>query len=58
MQIWLSNSPNEYVLDTAEVGVFELVEHSDVVELDVQVLVDGLEGAANRNVVLELNGHS
>lgn len=33
------------------------VEHVDVVELDVQVLVDGLEGAADADVVFELDGY-
>ena len=41
------NIPNEDVFDTAEVRVFELFEHGDVVELDVQVLVDRFEGASN-----------
>jgi hypothetical protein len=38
--------------------VFELFEDRDVVELDIQVLIDRLEGAPNRNVILELNGHN
>jgi hypothetical protein len=38
--------------------VFELFEHNDVVELNVQVLINGFEGAADRNVVLKLNGQS
>lgn len=35
--------------------ILQLVHHSDSVELDVQVLVDTLECAADRNVVLELD---
>lgn len=53
-----ANVPNEDVLDTAEMWVFELLQHDDVVELNVEVLIDGFEGAADRNVVLKLNGHS
>jgi len=33
------------------------VEHIDIIELDVQVLVDGFESAADADVVFELNGH-
>lgn len=32
------------------------IEDVDVVQLDVEVLVDGLEGAADADVVLELDG--
>jgi hypothetical protein len=49
--------PNKDVLDTAKVRVLELVEYGDIVELYVQVLVNGFEGAPDRNVVLELNCH-
>lgn len=49
--------PYEDILDAAEMRVFELVQHGDVVELDVEVLVDGLEGAADGDVVLELDGY-
>lgn len=40
---------------TDHVGVLELLEHLDVVELDVEVLVDALEDAADLDVVLELD---
>jgi len=53
-----NGTPNEYVFDTAEMRVFELLEHGDVVELDVQILVDGFEGAADRDVILELHSDS
>ena len=33
------------------------VEDVDIIELDVQVLVDGFEGAANADVVFELDCH-
>jgi hypothetical protein len=49
--------PNKDVLDTAKVRVLKLVEYGDVIELYVQVLVNGFEGAPDRNVVLELNCH-
>lgn len=49
---------DEDVFDAAQVRVLELVEHDDVVEFDVQILVDGFEGAADGDVVLELHGHS
>jgi hypothetical protein len=52
------NVPNEDVLDTAEMRVFELVEHGDIVKLDIQVLVDGFKRTADRNIVLKLNSHS
>lgn len=36
--------------------VLDLVDDGDVVELDVEVLVDALERAADLDVVLELDG--
>ncbi len=36
--------------------VLDLLEHLDVVEFDVEVLVDALEDAADLDVVLELDG--
>lgn len=33
------------------------VEDVDIIELDVQVLVDGFEGAADADIVFELDGH-
>ncbi len=44
------------ILHAAQMRVPELVEHGDVVELDVEVLVDGLEGAADGDVVFQLDG--
>jgi hypothetical protein len=38
------------------VRVLGQLQHFDVVELDVQVLVDGLQNATNADVILELNG--
>lgn len=37
--------------------ILDLVHDTNLVELDVEVLVDTLEGTADLNVVLELNGH-
>lgn len=31
------------------------IEHIDIIELDVEVLVDGFEGPADTDVVLELD---
>lgn len=36
--------------------VLDLVDDGDIVELDVEVLVDALERAADLDVVLELDG--
>ena len=36
--------------------VFGFIEYGDVVEFDVEVLVAGLEGAADEEVVLQLDG--
>lgn len=33
------------------------IEDIDIIELDVQVLIDGFEGAADADVVFELDGH-
>lgn len=35
--------------------ILELLDHRDVVELDVEVLVDALEDAADLDVVFELD---
>ena len=37
--------------------VLELVDDADVVQLDVEVLVDALERAADADIVLELDRH-
>lgn len=37
--------------------VLDLLQYLDVVELDVEVLVDALEDAADLDVVLKLDGH-
>lgn len=37
--------------------VFIQIQDVHIVQLNVQVLVDGFEGAADANVVLEFDGH-
>ncbi len=41
---------------TYHVRVLELIYDRNVIKLDVQVLIHALEGAAQANVVLQLNG--
>lgn len=48
----------EHILHRAQMWIFALFQHLNVVQLDVQILVDRLEGTADRDVVLELHGHS
>ena len=43
------------MMTTYQVGVFELLDDGDVLELDVEVLVDALEDAPDLDVVLELH---
>jgi hypothetical protein len=42
--------------ETYHVRVLELVDDGDVLELDVEELVHALEGSADGDVVLELDG--
>jgi len=56
MHVAHDTAADEDVLDAAQVRVLVFVEDLDVVELDVEVLVDGLEGAADGDVVLEFEG--
>jgi hypothetical protein len=37
--------------------VLDLLDHLHILELDVEELVDGLEGAADGNVILEFDRH-
>lgn len=46
---------DEDVLDRTEVRVFQFVQDHNVVEFDVEVLVDGLEGAPDGDVVFQLD---
>ena len=57
MNIPHNRSANEDVLDAAQVWILELIEDYDIVKFDVEILVDGFEGAANGDVVLEFDCH-
>jgi hypothetical protein len=48
---------NKHVLHRRQMWVLVQIEHVDIIELDVQVLVDGFEGTADADVVFELDGH-
>ena len=37
--------------------VFQLLNDANVIELDIQELVDALEGPADRDIVLQLHGY-
>lgn len=43
--------------DTNQMRVFQLFEHRDVIQLDVEELVDRFQGAGDRDVVFELDGN-
>jgi hypothetical protein len=38
------------------VWIFDFVDDRDIIQLDVQVLVDGFEGTADEYVILQFNG--
>jgi len=46
---------DEDVLDGAQMGIFQLLDDLYLVELDVEVLVDALERAADLNIVFQLD---
>ena len=56
MHVPYDRAPYEHVLDRAQVRILEVLNHRDVVQLDVEVLVDRFEGAADLDIVLELDG--
>lgn len=56
MDVPYHRTTDEDVLDGAEMRVLQLLDYLDLVELDVEVLVHALEGAAELDVVLELDG--
>lgn len=37
-------------------GVLDEIQDFNVIEFDIEILIDGLEGTPNANIVLELNG--
>lgn len=57
MHISHYRSSDEDILDAAQMRVLVLVQHLDIIELDIQVLVDGFQGTTYGNVVLELDGY-
>jgi len=56
MDISYHAAPYEDVLDRAQVWVFNLLDDGDALQLDVQKLVDALECAADRDIILKLDG--
>ena len=48
---------DEDALDRRQVRVLDLLDHLHVLELDVEELVYALKGAADGDVVLELDGY-
>ena len=48
--------PNEHILDRRQMRVFIQIEDVDIVELDVEVLVDRFQGAADADVIFQLDG--
>ena len=47
---------DEDIFHAAQMRILDLVEDDDVVEFDVEVLIDGFEGAADGDVVFEFDG--
>ena len=39
-----------------QMRILDLLEHLNLVELDVEELIDGLEGAANGDIILQFDG--
>jgi len=37
--------------------ILQLINNRDIIKFDVEVLIDALEGAADGDVVFELDGH-
>ena len=56
---WVSFTPSaiQALSLTHQMRILQLIHDRDVIELDVQVLVDALQGAADQDVVLELDRH-
>lgn len=46
---------DEDVLDSAQVRIFEVVLHRNVLEFNIQVLVNGLEGTGDFDVIFEFD---
>lgn len=41
---------------TYQMWVFDFLHHCDIIQLDVQVLIHALQRAADRDIILELDG--
>jgi len=48
---------DEAVLDRQQMRVLLFVDHVDIVQLDVQILIDRVQRTADGDVVLELDDH-
>lgn len=48
--------PNEHILDRRQMRVFIQIEDVDIIKLDVEVLVDRFQGAADTDVIFQLDG--
>ena len=48
-------TPNEHVLDRREMRVFIQIEDVDIVELNIEVLVDRFQSAADADVIFQLD---
>jgi hypothetical protein len=46
---------NETVLDRQQVWMTLLIDNTNVMQLDVQILIDRVQSATNRNVILEFD---
>lgn len=56
MHVSDDGTADEDILDGAKMRVLQLLDNRNVIELDVEVLVDALEHAADLDVVFELDG--
>ena len=48
--------PNEHILDRRQMRVFIQIEDVDIIKLDVEVLVDRFQSAADADVIFQLDG--
>lgn len=48
---------DKHALHRRQVRVLQLVDHLHILELDVKELIDGFEGAADGDVVFQLDGY-
>ncbi len=55
MNVSHHGTSNEDILNRTQVRVLQFIQHHNVVEFDVQVLVDGFQSAADRDVILQLD---